>query len=111
LVKRLPPDEVRGSEKFMAFYSSLDKKSEEYKRITSCIDAIKENRQVGEKVQKDKFPKYYVRKYEISNLYRVEIGDCRLSYTLIADGLKKVACILEYFPTHKEYSKRFGYKN
>ena len=111
MVKGLPPHEVKGSEEFTAFYGSLDKNSEEYKRITVCIDAIKGNRQVGEKVQKDKFPKYYVRKYRITNLYRMEIGDCRLSYTLIADGLKKVACILEYFPTHKEYSKRFGYKD
>lgn len=109
LVKRIPPDEVRGSEEFMAYYNSLNKQSEEYKRISDCIETLKENRQVGDKVGRDKFPDYYVKKYGITNLYRVEIGDCRLSYTIIAENGKKILCILEYFPTHKDYSERYGY--
>jgi hypothetical protein len=103
------PDEVRTSPEFNAYYNGLKKNSEVYKRIKACIDIIRENWQVGDKVGKEKFPKSYVDNYEITNLYRLEIGDCRLAYTIIADGCKKVACILEYFESHKEYSERFGY--
>lgn len=109
--KRLPPDDLRGSPDFMDYYNSLDKNSEEYKRISGCLELVREDRQVGTKVGKDKFPDYYVKKYEITNVYKVNIGDCRLSYTIIAENKKKIACILEYFPTHKAYSKRFGYKD
>lgn len=105
----MSPDEVKGSKDFTAFYKELNKQSEEYKRLTACIDAIKENWQVGDKVGRNKFPDYYVKKYGINNLYRLEIGDCRLSYTLIADGLRKVVVIIEYFSTHKAYDDRFGY--
>ena len=110
LSKRIPPDELKGTPEFSRFFAHLDKNSETYKRIKSCLDAIHEDICSGAKVQKDRFPKYYVEKYGITNLYRKEIGYCRLSYTVIAEDRKKIVCILEYFPTHKEYSERFGYK-
>jgi mRNA-degrading endonuclease RelE of RelBE toxin-antitoxin system len=53
-----------------------------------------------------KNPPHYLKKYGITNLYRVAIGNSRLTYTIIADKDKKVLCILEYFPAHRE---RFGY--
>ncbi len=109
MAKKKAPDEVRASTEFNIYYQGLKKISEEYKRITTCIDSVKENWQVGDKVGRGKFPKYYVDKYNITNLYRLEIGDCRLSYTIIADGCKLIVCILEYFESHKEYSERFGY--
>ncbi len=108
-LKKKAPDEVRASPEFRAYYGGLNKQGEVYKRITSCIDSIKENWQVGDKVGKAKFPDYYVEKYGINNLYRLEIGDCRLAYTIIADGCRLVACVLEYFESHKEYCERFGY--
>jgi hypothetical protein len=109
LPKKKAPDEVKASEEFNAYYSGLKKNSEVHKRITDCIVSIKENWQVGDKVGRDLFPVLYVEKYGITNLYRLEIGDCRLTYTIIADGCKLVACILEYFESHKKYSERFGY--
>ena len=109
MAKKKAPDEVRASPEFSAYYSGLKKNSEVYKRIKVCIDTVKENWQVGDKVGRDKFPKYYVEKYEITNLYRLEVGDCRLAYTMIADGCRLVACIIEYFESHKQYSERFGY--
>jgi hypothetical protein len=111
LTKKKAPDEVTASKEFREFYNSLKKTSEEYKRITACIDAVKENWQVGDKVGKNLFPKVYVDRYCINNLYRLEIGDCRLAYTILADGCRKAAVILEYFGSHKEYSERFGYND
>jgi hypothetical protein len=93
----------------MAYYNNLKRDSEEYKRISQCIDALKQNRQLGDRVGKEKIPQLYLKKYAITNLYRVAISNSRLTYTIIADKNKKGLCILEYFSTHKEYSERFGY--
>ena len=107
--KHSPPDGLNGTPEFSEFYTHLDKDSETYKRITNCLDALRQDMCTGNQVSQDRFPKYYVKKYKIRNLYRKEIGNCRLSYTIIAENAKKIVCVLEYFPTHKEYNKRFGY--
>ncbi len=107
--KKTAPDEVRGSKEFIAYYNTIKRDSEEYKRICQCIVCLKKDCQIGDKICKEKFPSHYVKKYGITNLYRAAIGNGRLTYTIIADKDKKVLCILEYFPTHKEYSERFGY--
>ncbi|MCL5876403.1 MAG: hypothetical protein M1540_01150 [Candidatus Bathyarchaeota archaeon] len=109
MAKKKAPDEVRASKEFNAYYAGLNRAGEVFKRINACIDSIKENWQVGDKVGREKFPDYYVVKYGINNLYRLEVGDCRLAYTIIADGCRLVAVVLEYFESHKEYSERFGY--
>lgn len=109
MAKKKAPDEVRASNEFNEYYSGLNRTGEAYKRITACIGSVKENWQVGDKVGQEKFPAYYLEKYGINNLYRLEVGDCRLAYTIIADGCKLVAVILEYFESHKEYCERFGY--
>ena len=107
--KKTAPDEVRGSKEFIAYYKAVKRDSEENKRIRECIESLKKNLQIGDKVSKEKFPPNYLKKYGITNLYRVATGNSRLTYTIIADKENKVLCILEYFPTHKEYSERFGY--
>jgi hypothetical protein len=110
LRKRKPPDELRGSHEFTAFLSSLDKDCELYQRIRAALEAIKANMLVGDKVEKKKFPKIYVRKYGIRNLFRMETGNgTRLSYTILAENKKKVVVVLEFFSNHKEYDRRFGY--
>ncbi len=107
--RKKAPDEVRASQEFRTYYDCLKKNSEIYRRVFDCIEAIKEYWQVGDKVGRAKFPDYYVQKYDIDNLYRLESGDCRLAYTILGDGCLLVVCILEFFETHKEYSERFGY--
>ncbi len=109
MAKKKAPDEVRASKEFNAYYTGLNRTGETYKRITACIESIKENWQVGDKVGRNKFPDYYVEKYGINNLYRLQVGDCRLAYTIVADGCRLVAVVLEYFESHKVYSERFGY--
>lgn len=87
------PDEVRASKEFNAYYAGLNRNGEAYRRMTACIESIKENWQVGDKVGRDKFPDYYVEKYGINNLYRLQVGDCRIAYTIVADGCRLVAVI------------------
>lgn len=107
---RESPDELRGSPEFAAFLSGLDKAGEVYQRIRSALDAVKADVLVGDKVEKKKWPRLYVGKYGISNLFRMDTGKgTRLSYTIIAENKRKVVVVLEFFSTHKEYESRFGY--
>jgi len=48
---------------------------------------LRENIEAGEKVEKRKWPKMYVRKYGITSLFRLDLDrNYRLTYTIIADG-------------------------
>lgn len=108
--KRKPPDELRGTPEFKAFYSSLDEDSESRKIIEACLDALREDMLAGEKIERKKWPKKYVQKYGIYNLFKMDAGkECRLTYTIIAEGKKKIVCVIEFFSNHKSYNRRFGY--
>lgn len=110
LRKTEPPDDLRGTPEFAAFFSSLDKDSELQYRLKEALDAIKKDMLVGDKIERKKFPKIYVRKYGIHNLFRMETGKgTRLSYTIVSENKMKVVVVLEFFSNHKEYEKRFGY--
>ena len=63
----------------------------------------------GEKVEKRKWPQVYVEKYGIRNLFLVDLGRrFRLTYVIIAEGLKKIVCVIEVVD-HRAYERRFGY--
>jgi len=108
-LRKKPPDDVRGTPEFAEFYQGLDRKSYLYRIIKRGLDVLRENMEVGEKVEKRKWPRMYVRRYGIRNLFRLDLDrNYRLTYTIIADGSKKVVCVLEVMD-HKTYNRRFGY--
>ena len=108
--KRKPPDELRGAQEFAAFYSSLSEDSELHNMIKASLDALREDMFAGEKIEKKKWPKKYVQEYGIHNLFKMDVGrECRLTYTIIAEGEKKIVCVIEFFSSHKSYDRRFGY--
>jgi hypothetical protein len=110
LRKREPPDELRGTPEFEAFFSGLDKNCDLYKRMKNALEALTENMLAGDKIERKKWAKVYVQKYGIYNLFRIETGkESRLIYTIIAEGNKKIVCVLEFFSDHKEYERRLGY--
>jgi hypothetical protein len=110
LRKRKPPDDLRGTTEFEAFFTELDNDCELYKRIRTALEAIKADMLVGDKVGRKKWPKNYITQHNIRNLFRMETGKgSRLSYTIIAEKKKKVVVVLEFFSSHKEYERRFGY--
>ena len=103
------PSEVRGTPEFHDFFLNLKKGTYIQKVIQNGIDKLWENMFAGDKVGKNKWPRYYVKKYEIRNLFVLDISKgWRLTYTIIAEGMKKIVCILEAMD-HKTYEKRFGY--
>ena len=72
---------------------------------------IKANPHYGDPVAKRLMPKEYVQKYEITNLFRVELPNFwRMLYTL-TDGeseIEIIAFVLDVI-SHKKYDKKFGY--
>lgn len=108
--KPRPPDDLRGTPEFKAFYTGLSKNCELYKKIENALDKLRVNMIAGKKVEKKKWPKTYVKKYDISNLFRLDAGgESRLTYTIIAEGEKKIVSVIEFFHNHKKYNLRFGY--
>jgi mRNA-degrading endonuclease RelE of RelBE toxin-antitoxin system len=103
------PSCIRAVRDVADFVSSL--RRDEYLRriVDKALDVLKENMFAGERIEKKKFPKYYVLKYGINNLYKYNLdGGNRLIYTLVADESGVAIVVLEVL-SHKEYERRFGY--
>ncbi|MEK6826658.1 MAG: type II toxin-antitoxin system RelE/ParE family toxin [Nanoarchaeota archaeon] len=80
-----------------------------YGYIDRAMDDLKKNPACGTKIQKKLWPKIYVRKYGINNLWKYDLPNgWRIIYTIETDEIKIMNIILEWF-NHKEYDKRFNY--
>ena len=98
------PLEIRGTrDDFIPFYKSLNPNSKLYKSI---IDTR------GDHVERDKIPDYYIQKFKVKTLFRIELVDYwRLLYAIHTfDDIGIGILVLEALD-HKKYNKRFGYKN
>ena len=101
---------VSGSKEFETFYRSLSDKDELKRHIDEAMDSLKEDLDIGNKIEKRLWPKKYIKKYCINNLYRYSLGsNWRMIYTIVSDGKVITCAILEVIP-HKDYDKLFGYK-
>ena len=110
--------EINLSQEFAKEFSELQKRREngdgeaEYllKLIDKGIAKLVENYESGQKIRKNLWPKYYMEKYGLNNLWRLRLDDdWRMIYTVIGDQIRIIAVILEVL-SHKEYDNRFGYK-
>lgn len=80
-----------------------------YQFIDRALDDLKMNPMCGIKIQKKQWPREYVQKYGITNLWKYDLPNAwRLVYIIESDEVKIVSIVLEWF-NHKEYEKRFGY--
>lgn len=80
------------------------------KGITRAINDLKENAFSGIQVPKRLFPKDYIKRYKINNLWKYDLPKgWRLLYTITADNeVELISAILEWFD-HKDYEKKFKY--
>jgi mRNA-degrading endonuclease RelE of RelBE toxin-antitoxin system len=80
--------------------------------INKKVELIKSNIHYGEPIAKKLVPKEYKIKYEVTNLFRVELPSFwRMLYTL-TDGdseIEIIAFVLDILD-HKDYNKKFGYR-
>lgn len=81
-----------------------------YSFINKAMDDLKKDPVCGTKIPKNLWPKVYIQKYKITNLWKYDLPNAwRLIYTIETDEVKIVNIIIEWFD-HKGYEKRFGYK-
>jgi len=111
LSKRKAPIAVFLERKVNELYSSLDEEDAFKKAIDKGLDTLKGNMFAGEIIRKKQIPKYYINKFGINNLYRLKLDrKRRCCYTIIADQEGFKVIVLEVFPDHKSYNRRFGYR-
>ena len=103
------PSCVKAVKAVANFVSSLESDSHLRQIVDKALDVLKENMFAGQLIEKKKFPKSYIQKYGITNLYKYNLDRSnRLTYTLVADASGIAVVVLEIL-NHKEYEKRFGY--
>lgn len=80
------------------------------KAMVRAIVDLKQNAFSGIQIPKRLFPKEYVQKYGITNLWKYDLPrGWRLLYTVTSDNeVELISAILEWFD-HKDYEKRFKY--
>jgi len=103
------PSCVKASREAAVCISSLREGSYLLKIVNSGLDVLKGNMFAGARIERDKFPRYYVQKYGVNNLYKFNLNSrMRLIYTLVADESGVAVVVLEIMD-HKKYEERFGY--
>jgi len=83
-----------------------------FNAINDKIKLIKSNYHYGDPIKKKLIPKEYILKYNITNLFRVELPNFwRMLYTLTEGETKVeiVAFVLDLID-HKKYDKKFKYR-
>jgi predicted phosphoadenosine phosphosulfate sulfurtransferase len=101
-------------------YKFLITESQNSKTETSILNAFKKkielvklNPHYGDPIAKRLIPKEYSEKYDVTNLFRVELPSYwRMLYTLTNNDseVNIIGFVLDIID-HKEYNKKFGYKN
>lgn len=83
--------------------------NELHKFIDRAMDDLKKDPTCGTKIPRKLWPKIYIQKYKITNLWKYDLPNAwRLIYTIESDEIRIINIILEWFD-HKEYEKRFKY--
>jgi len=71
---------------------------------------LNENPLAGNKIQKNLWPKKYVKEHKINNLFRYPlVKGYRLTYTIVSDKKTTTSVILEAL-NHDDYDELFGYR-
>ena len=94
---------------FLALKEGKGAEPQLYDSLNRVFDALKKDPFCGIKIPHMLWPKDYVRKYGMDNLWKYDLPDgWRLVYTVRADQITILTVVLEWFD-HKEYERRFGY--
>jgi len=94
---------------FEQLCSAAYEEKELYIFISRALNDIKEKPAGYIHIQKTRWPKEYVQKYNITNLWKYDLPNgWRLIYTIQHEDVAILCIILEWF-SHKEYERRFGY--
>jgi len=99
---------VNGHPEFAEWLSGLRDK-ELKRRIDDTLNTLKERPDAGDLVQRALWPPHY-RTLQLDNLFRIEVGRSqRMTYSIRIEGESVTVLVIEFFASHKEYERRFGY--
>jgi len=106
---------IFATEKLRKAYEGLEKGRFEEKELAGflkrAVDDLSEDPFSGTQIPSSLWPREYVQKYRINNLRKYDLPNgWRLVYTLRGTEIKIISIILEWYD-HKDYERRFGYKN
>ncbi|MFA7709242.1 MAG: hypothetical protein WCX82_03850 [archaeon] len=80
-----------------------------YSNLEKAFLKITENPHCGIKIPKYLWPKEYLQKYNITNLYKFDFSNgWRITYTIQGHKIEIISVIIEWF-SHKEYERKFKY--
>lgn len=108
-----PINVILGDNKLEKEFNELKQGSFQDKQLSLFIDRaitdLKENPACGIKIPRRIWPKVYLAKYGITNLWKYDLPNAwRLIYTIKEDDVRILNVILEWF-NHPEYERRFAY--
>ena len=104
---------VFADEKLSSAFARLATATTEERKLHDLIDRALDDLLgdpfCGIKIPQRLWPREYVAKYGINNLWKYDLPNgWRLIYTIKGDAVQIVSIILEWFD-HKNYERRFGY--
>jgi mRNA-degrading endonuclease RelE of RelBE toxin-antitoxin system len=99
---------VSGAEDFIKVYAKLNPGDLVKGQLEEVMDFMKQDKNVGDYIKNKPWPKKYVDKHAVTNLYRCRIAGCRLIYTIRGDPDGKTYQLLDFL-SHKKYDLLFGY--
>ena len=79
-------------------------------KVSESIEFLKKDKNLGNKIQKNLWPKRYRKIYHIDNLWRYNVGSHRLIYTIITEYDTKTYALLDVL-SHPKYEELFNYRN
>jgi len=102
-------NKIVGEEKLKGIDSSFHQTL--LRSINRVRDLLKQNPFAGDQVPKRQIPQKYTQKFDVDNVWRIELADrWRLVYTITGNQIEIITFIMDIF-NHKDYDKVFGYKH
>ena len=79
--------------------------------IEKGLSKLEVDKEAGKRIKKELIPAYYNAKYEVTNLWKLNLDNFwRMIYTIMGDDVKLMTIVLDVLD-HKSYDRRFGYKS
>ncbi len=102
-------NKIVGEEKLKGVDSSFHQTL--LRSINRVRDLLKQNPFAGDQVPKRQIPPKYIQKFDVDNVWRIELADrWRLIYTITGNQIEIITFVMDIF-NHKDYDKMFGYKH
>jgi len=100
---------IVGEEKLKGIDSSFHQTL--LRSIIRVRDLLKQNPFAGDQVPKRQVPPKYIQKFDVDNVWRIELADrWRLVYTITGNQIEIITFVIDIF-NHKDYDRVFGYKH